>query len=365
MSNNSVAASDRRGGKSPLNYSDLTRLAKRLRRPIKTLLVLDSGTDPFVADSVGLRGGPGRHAQAEWFARLWSALKVPHGAHQRRIHYAFVSQPEPIRMVNGRDYVNTQECLAILNRAARDARTLGLVPTDAIIDRRRSGYVERLLNSVPAALVWDNNSLEAIALPDDVPTPVLRLRARVVPQRCHLELWAEKSTMDDVLVPLAERYQLNVVSGAGEQTSFACRDLVDRAEDSGRPVRILYLSDFDPAGMGMPVAAARKIEHEIVRRGLSLDVQVQPVVLTHSQCVQYELPRTPIKEGDMRKAFFERRFGEGATELDALEALHPGLLRQILVREIERYRNSGVAGRVRIQASYAQDWFDSMRLEGT
>src|SRR5260370_19250510 len=34
---------------------------------------------------------------------------------------------------------------------------------------------------------------------------------------------------------------------------------------------------------------------------------------------------------------FEEGYGEGATELDALEALHPGVLRQILLREINRY----------------------------
>ena len=36
-------------------------------------------------------------------------------------------------------------------------------------------------------------------------------------------------------------------------------------------------------------------------------------------------------------AKFEARFGDGATELDALEALHPGELGRILVQEIERY----------------------------
>ena len=39
---------------------------------IKTLLVLDTPAPiRSLRDSVGLRGGPGRHAQAEWFARLW------------------------------------------------------------------------------------------------------------------------------------------------------------------------------------------------------------------------------------------------------------------------------------------------------
>jgi hypothetical protein len=60
-------------------------------------------------------------------------------------------------------------------------------------------------------------------------------------------------------------------------------------------------------------------------------------VLTHEQCIRYRLPRTPIKESEGRARGFEARFGEGATELDALEALHRGELRRILVQEIGRY----------------------------
>ena len=110
-------------------------------------------------------------------------------------------------------------------------------------------------------------------------------------------------------------------------------------ERLGKPARIFYISDFDPAGLSMPVAAARKIEFEIDRRDLDLDIQVRAIVLTEEQCRQYALPRTPIKESDPRGAGFEQQYGEGATELDALEALHPGELERILKREIRRYWN--------------------------
>jgi hypothetical protein len=50
------------------------------------------------------------------------------------------------------------------------------------------------------------------------------------------------------------------------------------------------------------------------------------------------LPRIPIKETEKRSEAFEQRHGEGATELDALEALHPGVLARILEQEIGRYR---------------------------
>ena len=82
---------------------------------------------------------------------------------------------------------------------------------------------------MPAALLWGHDRMDEIQLPPSVMRPRLSLRRPSLTQRFHVELWAEKSTVDDVLIQLAQRYALNVVSGAGEQTSFACRDLVDRA----------------------------------------------------------------------------------------------------------------------------------------
>jgi hypothetical protein len=74
-------------------------------------------------------------------------------------------------------------------------------------------------------------------------------------------------------------------------------------------------------------------------------------LLSHDQCIEYALPRTPIKELDRRAARFEARFGEGATEPDALEALHPGEIRRILVREIERYYDGDLKERIEETAS--------------
>jgi hypothetical protein len=58
----------------------------------------------------------------------------------------------------------------------------------------------------------------------------------------------------------------------------------------------------------MPVAVARKIEFELYRRELlDLDIQVRPIVLTHEQCVEYQLPRIPLKETERRAEAFETR----------------------------------------------------------
>jgi vacuolar-type H+-ATPase subunit H len=96
----------------------------------------------------------------------------------------------------------------------------------------------------------------------------------------------------------------------------------------------------------MPISAAVKIDFFAKKSGVDLDIRLEHVALTEEQCVQYRLPRTPIKETETRAASFEARYGTGGTELDALEALHPGVLRQILVQHIERYRDDDLDDRV-------------------
>jgi hypothetical protein len=316
-----------------VNYEKIKELAEELGRPIETLIVLASINDPFYI-------GPARTARAEWFADICRRLEIPLECHYRRIHYRFVSQSEPIGMLDGLPYTNIFRCWHELCIAARDAIALELVPDNAFVDNRNDAPSIHLIDPEDASLGIENSHPRdfGLQMPD---LPSLVLTRPTVTQAHHIEIWAEKTTMNDVLIPLARQFGMNLVTGSGELSATACRELVDRAEESERPVRILYISDFDPAGQSMPVAVARKIEFEVHRRGLDLDIQVRPVALTHDQCVEYQLPRIPIKDTERRGATFEERFGEGATELDALEALHPGLLRKLVVQEIERYWDHG------------------------
>jgi hypothetical protein len=169
--------------------------------------------------------------------------------------------------------------------------------------------------------------------------------------------------MNDIILPLAERYGVNVLVGAGETSITRCLELVDRAAAAQRPVRILYVSDFDPGGMSMPLAAARKIEFILRKEMPDLDVQLRPIALTHEQCRHYRLPRTPIKESESRADKFEARFGEGATELDALEALHPGELAQILEREILRYYDNTLTDQIAEVEGEGREELDRINAE--
>ena len=314
-------------------YDGLKQLAADLDRPAATLVVLSPANDPFYI-------GMARREDAGWFADLWSTSDIGGGIHLRRLHYVFVSREVPLQMRDGTPYENTEACWQRLVAASGSARYLKLVPIEDFVDRRNAAAIINASDGVStdARIDLADGGLASVPTHYDLPElPRLELIEPVIEQRFLVEIWAEKTTMNDILVPLAEQYGINVVTGAVELSLTACHLLIERAKVDGRPVRILYISDFDPAGRSMPVAVAGKIEFFICTEHPELDVQVRPVILTAEQCEQYRLPRTPIKDTEQRAAVFEARHGEGATELDALEAVHPGELRRILVSEIERY----------------------------
>lgn len=323
------------------NYEELKRIAKERGRKVTDFVALAPQNDPFYT------GSPGEKALAEWFANLWYKFGYTGNVHIRRVHYQIVSQDPPIRLPNGTPYENTLECWDVLMMAAKHARYLQLVDPSAFVDRKNPVAIEHAQEyPYQPELGVTSYGIEA-ELPDFPAPPSYDLYGYSGNQRYHLELFCEKSTMNDILVPLCQRYGMNLQTGAGELSITAALNLVKRIEKLGKPARILYISDFDPAGQSMPLAIARKLEYFIRTLNLEVDVRLFPLVLTPRQVSDYNLPRTPIKESERRRIGFEERHGSGATELDALEALRPGELERILVRAIHHYYDNMLDSRVR------------------
>lgn len=311
------------------NYETLKDLSKQLRGRVTDLLALAPKNDPFYT------GTPSDVAKGAWFARVYGAagfsrLRAPH---LRRVHYWVVSQEPPILMPDGLPYENTEKCWEFIIEASKAARYLELVPLDGIVDNK---------NPRPTvnALYWDPTPRYEVHVPD-LSSPDIDLYglydANVQPY--HIEIWCEKSTMNDVLLPVCQRYNANLVTFEGEVSiTSVCVNLMHRIRESGwKPTRIFYVSDFDPAGNSMPVAMSRKLEYALRQADEDYDVKVRPLALTADQVAAHKLPRIPIKETEKRAGKFEAAFGSGAVELDALEALYPGTLARIVETAIQPY----------------------------
>jgi hypothetical protein len=335
-----------------MDYESIKSLAKQLRRPVSELIALSPQNDPFYV------GTERDKSLGGWFRDLWRKFGYSTGVHIRRMHYAIVSQNPPIsfppsdKYPNGKPYQNTLECWGELTNAAKAARYLKYVDPAAFVDRRNEDpksydewWVEKQADSDITDVLDETSD---IAMPTLYDAPYYELKEFTSPQRYHLEIWCEKSTMNDILIPLVQKYKAVVLYGKGELSITAAREAIARFYRADKPVRIFYVSDFDPAGACMPVSMSRKLEYFVHQLELNLDIKLYPIVLTHEQTKQYpKLLPTPIKESEKRKASFEAKYGEGAIELDALEALYPGELRKILVRELDRYYDDTLEDRLK------------------
>ncbi len=230
------------------DYEAIKDMAKRIGRPVTDLLALSPIVDPYYADLGHRRGA------AEWFAELWAEHGAA-GVDLRRLHYRLISTPGIVKP-DGTAYENTLGDWKTLVSASLSARYLDLIPIDDLIDRRNA---EPMLfapdvdadpdQEITAASDVLNGEpfVEALSVPDMPGLPWLALDLDAPVQRFIVEIWIEKSSENDWLVPLCQRRGVNLLVGIGDSETRS-RELAVRSAEYGAPVRIIYLSDFDPAG---------------------------------------------------------------------------------------------------------------------
>lgn len=346
---------------APRNYADIKALAKVTGKKIPELLALAPNNDPFYVM-------PGKADQGYWFAEQWRCFNFSRGVHLRRIHYQLVSQPKPVLMADGLPYENTDRCWDVLCKASSAARDLLLIDPTALQDKRnpspllnRNYSAECPIPSIQTESL-DNWWLPAIRteigafLDWQIPEPTAcGYGYSDSDQPFHLELLTEKSTMNDILVPLCRGVGINYDPYIGFASKAGTINLIRRIAESEKPGVIFYISDFDPAGAAMPIGVARQIEYWRTIYAPQSEIMLDPVVLTLEQVRRYQLPPTPIKETDRRQGNFLARYGvEGATELDALEALHPGELRKVITRAALPYIDTTIASHLSSTSEEAQ-----------
>jgi hypothetical protein len=315
---------------------------ERGRKPaITELIVLSRNNDPFYA------GTDNQVAMAEWFASE-AVFGDTTGAHLRRIHYRLVARGNVVQP-NGVPYENDQDSWQYLNSASRYARYLGFVDPEDIVDRRNPtphvhmapgyGLEPRFsyeLDADPLDRIYTALGTE-YSNPLNVSTSVEGYVYEEAQQPYHVEVWAEKTTMNDVLVPLCSSLGANYVSGAGYQSITAMVTLLrERVGRLKKPCRVLYVSDYDKAGRNMPKQMARQMEFWIERFAAEYDVRVEPIVMSGEQAAKY--PPAP---------------DTGAVELDAMEELDPGLLESIVREGVAQFRDFDLAHKVHERARVA------------
>jgi hypothetical protein len=318
----------------------IKHLATKTGKKAKEMLVLTQVNDPFYI------GSKSHYAAAEWARKLYVIMNRPKKVHIRRLHYFALTQPQHIKP-SGQVYQNTSADWKFLCDACKFARYLQILPYDIFIDRwsipktvSADGYVRLPDGQVgfDSPEQWDklvNHSVESLYR-----NQMNLILSRLMP--CHIEIWVEKSTAADLIGPVSERYNIHIITALGELSLTAVWQFIKRIRRSSKPVRIFYISDFDPAGETMPVSVARKIEfltrqYKLNRR---VDIKLRPLILNRRQCKQFKLPGMPMPENTSRKFKFTRFNGRITTELHALEVARPGYIRKVVEDELNKHIDS-------------------------
>ncbi len=291
---------------------------------------MDAFNDPFYV------GSKSQQSSAEWARELYLLLRPKQTVHVRRLHYFALTQPQH-RKPNGRVYTNTEADWKYLKCACKFARYLNLLPYDVFSDRRNLFPSERKWPTIGGDHHLHCRRLMIETIYSICKLHVATVLAKLLPM--HIEIWVEKSTAADLLKAVAEKYNINIVTSMGEISLTAVWRFIKRIAESTKPVRIFYISDFDPAGEKMPVSVARKMEFLLRQLRLSrkLDVKLKPLMLTRRQCRKFDLPSTPLSPSSRKTYSFTTYNGFGVTELQALEVFRPGYISKFVDDHLKSY----------------------------
>jgi hypothetical protein len=315
-----------------------------------SLLALSVGNDPYAI------GRPAELKQGRWFAEL--AGRVRQGMekiHIRGFHYRWDALQGS--GLDGRRYRNDKHHWEELSRASKIARVLGLVNPETFSDRRNDAL--RVFSEPSAGPQVPRVSFPVwIGFPrldPAAPMPPLELPGVEVTgyeyggaadQPEVLVVVTEK--MEDVLEPMCRQLCVDLLGGTGYESYTRALELLRHAEGRRQRLHVFYVSDYDNAGENMPVTFGRHLQFFADRLGVKAEITLQPIALTREQVARYHLPKAPDKR---------------QTELDSLEALHPGTLAEILRDAVLQRRDATLAERlasaaVEAQSTVEEDWQD-------
>jgi hypothetical protein len=171
------------------------------------LTVLSVQNDPFRYDTAA------GHRDGAWLANTARDLGLgDRKIHLRGLHYMVIGQPKP----DGAPYTNTdKDWLWLSGSAGQSARWLRYLPFDQIVDQRNSAPDVRIFTR-PEPWPYLTVGIH-VDIPDaDELTPRVDVDDFTGTQPYKLVMFGEKSSLSDVLAPLAEQYEADLYLPTGE-----------------------------------------------------------------------------------------------------------------------------------------------------
>ncbi|MBK9440879.1 MAG: hypothetical protein IPN53_05990 [Comamonadaceae bacterium] len=210
--------------------------------------------------------------------QIMTVLKEDHPQSVRHVFYRMTDPrlAEPVEK-SDRGYRHVQSRCVKLRRA-------GLIPYNWIADLSRQGYFVNTFDDA-GDFIRQMGGLYRADLWRDADTTC--------------EVWAESRSIASVMLADCKELAVDLYPCGG----FSSLSFVHAAAQShnarqdGKPLTVIYVGDFDPAGVLIDVALERELR-EHLRSGIDLDFK--RIAINEWQVEAYELPTKPRKEGDKR-----------------------------------------------------------------
>lgn len=238
----------------------------------------------------------------------------------RGIHYQLLEKRPIVSKLKatreGEDaarYDNNQASYNALSKIATKMRVEGYIPYQDIRDDGRKLTVYRGYQNSGSYIEEQARNLFRTYFRDNMQT-----------QPFYIAIVCEKETVSNVLDDISLEWGVPVVyTKGGSSIDIRYRLIRDNEKNGSKPMRILFLSDMDPAGYRIQDTFVGSFASDFGRT----DVEAYRVGLTKEQIGKYNLfSDMDAKKTDTNyKKFVERT---GMTKAYELDALKPGILKR-------------------------------------
>ena len=136
-----------------------------------------------------------------------------------------------------------------------------------------------------------------------------------------VEVWCESRSIASMIVGLCKEYAVSLYPCGGFPSKTFC---YEAAICYSKPVSIIYIGDYDPAGVLIDATIMREL-----RKHTNVEIDFKRIAITPEQIAEYNLPTKPRKESEKRS--------QHVTVAVEAESMRAGVMRGLLEDEIKSH----------------------------
>jgi hypothetical protein len=247
---------------------------------------------------------------------LFGLLEADHPQSVRHVFYLMTDHRLPFHVEK------TEEGYRQVQRQLFEMRKQGLLPYGWITDATRMGWhvytyrnaadFIRRMHGAYRADIWARSD-------------------------AYCEVWVESRSIASVVRNDCNELGVSLYPAGGFSSLTlpyeAAQDIADTVRDTAKTIEIVYIGDYDPAGVLIDCDIERKLRGHLDDAGIDNPLTLHPIAITPAQIARYDLPTKPRKDGDKRAKHVEH-----TVEAEALPA---HILRDLLRTTVESFLPEG------------------------